>query len=237
LTSSSDAGQPRRPGLHSKWRGVVDSLEAIIPIYEKGSSRISLFSDKAMREEVASFAVEGEEGRGALVLDLGAGPGTLSRVVVQAGGVPVLADASRKMLSRAAGFDRVQCVFEFLPFRSGAFGAAVAGFSLRDAQDLESALTEIKRAIRARGRFAFCDLGKPTSRVKARFVGAYIRVAPPLIGFLTGGRSGLRFGSLHDTYKLVLDNRSLGNLLSEYFGAVTVKERQMGGSIVVCCTS
>jgi len=235
LTGSNDAGGSRRPGLHSKWKGVVDSLEAIIPIYEKGSSRISLFSDKAMREEVASFAVEG--GGGALVLDLGAGPGTLSRVVTRAGGEPVLADASRKMLARAPEFDRVQCVFEYLPFRPGTFGAAVAGFSLRDSQDLETALTEIRHAIRGGGRFSFCDLGKPASRVKAAFVGLYILVAPPLIGFLTGGRSGLRFGSLHDTYKLVLDNKTLGRLLSGYFTSVAIAERQMGGSIVVRCTA
>jgi demethylmenaquinone methyltransferase/2-methoxy-6-polyprenyl-1,4-benzoquinol methylase len=235
LTGSSDDGQARRPGLQSKWKGVVDSLEAIIPIYEKGSSRISLFADKAMRDEVASFAVAEE--KGALVLDLGSGPGTLSRVVSAAGGVPVLADASSKMLSRAAGFDRVQCVFESLPFRTGCFGAAVAGFSLRDARDLETALAEIRRAIHAGGRLAFCDLGKPTSKVKAALVGGYIRVAPPLIGFLTGGRPGLRFGSLRDTYKLVLDNRSLVKLLSGYFGAVAIRERQMGGSIVVRCTA
>jgi demethylmenaquinone methyltransferase/2-methoxy-6-polyprenyl-1,4-benzoquinol methylase len=231
----SEAGEPIRPGLHSKWKGVVDSLEAIIPIYEKGSSRISLFSDRAMREEVASFAVGA--GRGAFVLDLGAGPGTLSRVVAHAGGTPVLADASRKMLSRAPEFDRVQCVFESLPFRPGTFGSAVAGFSLRDSQDLETAMTQIRQVIRPGGRFAFCDLGKPASKVKAAMVGGYIRVAPPLIGFLTGGRSGLRFGSLRDTYRLVLDNRSLCQFLSKYFGDVGITERQMGGSIVVRCTS
>jgi demethylmenaquinone methyltransferase / 2-methoxy-6-polyprenyl-1,4-benzoquinol methylase len=235
LTRSSDDGQPRRPGLQSNWKGVVDSLEAIIPIYEKGSSRIALFADKAMRDEVASFAVGRE--KGALVLDLGSGPGTLSRVVSAAGGVPVLADASRKMLARASGFDRVQCVFEFLPFRSGSFGAAVAGFSLRDARDLESALTEIRRAILTGGRFAFCDLGKPKSELKATLVGAYILVAPPLIGLLTGGPQGLRFGSLFATYKLVLDNQSLGRLLSGYFNGVRITARQMGGSIVVRCTA
>lgn len=231
MTSSSEGSQGR-PGLHAKWRGVVDSLEAIIPIYEKGSSRISLFSDRVMRQEVAAFAVEKP---GELVLDLGAGPGTLSRVVASAGGTPVLADASRKMLAKAAGFDRVQCVFENLPFRPGTFGAAVAGFSLRDSQDLETALGEIRGAVSAQGRFSFCDLGKPSSKAKARVVGAYIAVAPPLIGFLTGGRSGLKFGSLRETYKLVLDNRSLCNMLSRYFPTVRIKERQMGGSIVVRC--
>ncbi len=234
MTGSSEAPRSKRPGLHSKWREVFDSLEAIIPIYEKGSSRISLFSDKAMREEVASFAVEGRRG---FVLDLGAGPGTLSRVVAREGGVPVLADASRKMLAQAPEFDRVQCVFESLPFRPRAFGAAVAAFSLRDAKDLETALAEIRRAISGGGRLAFCDLGKPTSRVKAGVVGAYILVAPPIVGFLTGGRRGLRFGSLHDTYTLVLDNRSLAGLLSRYFSAVRVAERHLGASIVVRCSA
>jgi demethylmenaquinone methyltransferase / 2-methoxy-6-polyprenyl-1,4-benzoquinol methylase len=234
LTGSSEAGESR-PGLQSKWKGVVDSLEAIIPIYEKGSSRISLFSDKAMREEVASFAVGAQ--KGAVVLDLGSGPGTLARVVARAGGSPVLVDASRKMLARAPEFERIQCVFEYLPFKTDAFGAAVAGFSLRDSRDLESALAEIRRAIKAGGRFGFCDLGKPVSKLKAGVVGAYILVAPPLIGFLTGGRSGLRFGSLHDTYKLVLDNRSLSAVLSGHFAGVAIHERRMGGSIVVRCTA
>lgn len=234
MTGSSDSGG-QGPGLHQEWRSVVDSLEAIIPIYEKGSSRISLFSDRVMREEVAAFAVEGR--RGGLVLDLGAGPGTLSRVVERAGGAPVLADASRRMLSSAKGFDRVQCVFEHLPFRPGAFGAAVAGFSLRDAQDLASALGEIAGTLSAGGRFAFCDLGKPSSMAKARLVGAYISLAPPLIGLLTGGVPGLRFGSLRGTYRLVLDNRSLKRFLSRYFRQVSVKERRLGGSIVVRCSA
>jgi demethylmenaquinone methyltransferase/2-methoxy-6-polyprenyl-1,4-benzoquinol methylase len=186
-----------------------------------------------MRGEVASFAVNDEQGE--LVLDLGSGPGTLSRVVAKAGGVPILADASRKMLARAPEFDRVQCVFEYLPFRRGKFGAAVAGFSLRDSRDLEDALTEIRGALAPKGRFAFCDLGKPVSKVKARLVGAYIYLAPPLVGFLSGGRAGLRFGSLYDTYKLVLDNTSLRRLLLTHFRDVEITTRQMGGSIVVRC--
>ena len=233
MTDSSDAIEAR-PGLHSKWRGVVDSLEVIIPIYEKGSSRISLFSDKVMRDEVAEFATAVPKDRP--ILDLGAGPGTLARVVARDGGTPVLADASRKMLALAAPFDRVQCVFENLPFREGSFGAAVAGFSLRDAQDLQTALSEISRSLGSGGRFAFCDLGKPNSKVKARLVGGYIAVAPPLIGFLTGGRRGLRFGSLRETYKLVLDNKALCRVLARYFKSVAIKERQMGGSIVVKCS-
>jgi ubiquinone/menaquinone biosynthesis C-methylase UbiE len=231
----TESPSQRRPGLQSRWKYLIDSMESLIPIYEKGSSRISLFSDKGMREEAASFAVDGDDG--GLVLDLGAGPGTLSRVVASVGGSPVLADASRKMLSKAPEFDRVQCVFEHLPFRPGTFGAGVAGFSLRDARDLETALVEIRAAMRGGAKLGICDLGKPASRVKALLVGGYVRVVPPIVGFLTAGRLGLGFSSLHITYELVLDNRSLGLLLAKYFGAVNITERKMGAAIVVRCTA
>src|SRR5208337_2503394 len=109
----------------STWTYVFDSLESIIPIYETGSSRIALFSDSRMRDEVVRFAVIGT----GLVLD--SGPGTMARVVSRSGGTPVLVDASRKMLSAAGAGLMVQAAFEALPFRDGVFASVVAGFSLR----------------------------------------------------------------------------------------------------------
>jgi ubiquinone/menaquinone biosynthesis C-methylase UbiE len=126
----------RRPGLQNKWAYVVKSLGEIIPSYEKASSRISLFADRKMRARAVSSAVRA----GYVVLDLGAGPGTMSRLVSAKGGEPVLLDVSRPML-RASGFENVvQGTFESLPFRRRSFDAAVSGFALRDAQDLNGAL-------------------------------------------------------------------------------------------------
>ena len=116
----------RRPGLQRKWGYVVNSLQVIVPIYERGSSRISLFSDKKMRSEAVDFAVRKDSS----VLDLGAGPGTMSRLVRQKGGDPVLLDVSGVMLRSAEFPNRVRGTFESLPFRDGAFDAEVAGFSL-----------------------------------------------------------------------------------------------------------
>lgn len=223
----------RRPGLQSRWRQVYDSLESIIPIYERGSSRIAFFSDAEMRREVVAFAVRG---RG-LVLDLGSGPGTLSRVVSGAGGTPVLVDASMKML-RAAGSDlAVRAVFEALPFRDSAFDSVVAGFSLRDSRDLFAAVSEVRRVMADGGLLSFCDLGKPDSFLKAVVLGAHIRVGVPLIGALTGGRNGLRFASLYDTYLLTLSNGDLAAVLRRSFSSVALKEKSLGGSIVVSCVA
>jgi demethylmenaquinone methyltransferase/2-methoxy-6-polyprenyl-1,4-benzoquinol methylase len=221
----------RRPGLQAKWGYIVNSLQEIIPSYELASSRISLYSDRRMRAEAIGFAVS----PGSLVLDLGAGPGTMSRLVVARGGNPVLLDVSRMMLSVSGFPDRVQAVFENLPFREGVFDAVVSGFALRDSHDLSVALGQIARVAKTGGRFAFADLGRPDSAVGFLMVGFYLRVVPNLIGAVTVGRSGLRYGSLFDTYVLVLKNSQLAALLQKFFRSVDVHATQLGGSVVMKC--
>ena len=224
--------KPRRPGLQHKWAYVVNSLQGIVPSYELASSRISLFQDRRMRREAVSFAVR----PGGLILDLGAGPGTMSKVVAGAGGEPVLLDASRVML-KASGFtNTVQGIFEHLPFRDGVFDGAVSGFAVRDAHDLPVALGQLSGVLKPGGRFGLCDLGKPDAPLLALVVALYLRVMPPLIGLATTGKEGLRYGSLFDTYSLVLHNSELKALLLKYLGQTSIHQTQMGGSIVATCT-
>jgi demethylmenaquinone methyltransferase/2-methoxy-6-polyprenyl-1,4-benzoquinol methylase len=185
-----------------------------------------------MRSEVAAFAVR----RGSRVLDFGSGPGTLSRVVAKAGGKPVLLDASAAMLRAAPFADKVQAIFEDLPFRDAVFDAVVSGFAIRDAIDLPSTLSQARRVLKKGGRFAFCDLGKPASLVKALLVAAYMRTVPIIVGLATAGRVGLKYESLYDTYLLVLNNLELAHALSTVFVEVTFHETHMGGSIVAMCT-
>jgi len=222
----------RKPGLQRKWAYVVNSLQEILPSYEVASSRISLFADRRMRLEAATFATVD----GGLVLDLGSGPGTMSKVVGSLGGDPVLFDASRAML-KASGFaNAVLGIFESLPFREGVFDGAVSGFAVRDAHDLRAALGELARTLKPGARFALCDLGKPDGPVRALVVALYLRVVPNVIGLFTAGRTGLRYGSLFDTYILVLHNSELAAMLRSYVGPASLHETQMGGSIVVKCT-
>jgi len=222
----------RRPGLQDKWQHVVNSLERIIPAYELGSNRIALFADRQMRTRAVNFAVRREE----MVLDLGSGPGVMARAVEMTGGIPLLLDVSRRMLSVSTYSMKVQASFEHLPFRDGAFNGIVCGFALRDSLDLKDALREIRRVLRREGRFGFCDLGKPTSKVEMLAIAVYLRLFAPLIGLLSAGWVGLKFGSIFDTYMLVLDNDQLERLLSSFFREVRMTKLQMGGAIVVECS-
>ncbi len=221
----------RRLGLQGKWGHVVDSLESIVPSYELASSRISLFSDREMREEAADFVA----GAGKRVLDLGAGPGTMARTASNAGSEPVLLDVSRAMLA-ASGFPlKVQAAFEALPFRPGVFDGVVSGFAVRDSHDLALALAEVKRVTRSGGRFGFCDLGRPDSPAFDLFTAFYLRTMPTMIGLATAGTSGLGYGSLFDTYVLTPHNSRLKDVLGCYFEEVAIHERQMGAAIVAKC--
>jgi ubiquinone/menaquinone biosynthesis C-methylase UbiE len=221
----------RRPGLQDNWSHVVNSLQRIIPSYESASSRISLFADRKMRASVVAFAVK----KGSRVLDLGSGPGTLSRVVAGAGGRPVLVDVSRAMLKAAPFTDRVQAAFECLPFREAVFDSIVSGFAVRDAHDLAVTLSQVQRVLKADGRFSFCDLGKPSSPLKSVVIAAYLKMVPPVIGLATAGRTGLGYATLYDTYLLVLNNSELASALAVHFYDVVIDETQMGGSIVAKC--
>jgi ubiquinone/menaquinone biosynthesis C-methylase UbiE len=221
----------RRPGLQGKWAYVVNSLQEIIPSYEGASSIISLYSDKRMRAHSVGFAVR----PGSLVLDVGAGPGVMSKLVAASGGEPILLDVSKAMLSASRFHNRVRGTFEFLPFREGVFDAAVSGFALRDAHDLPRAVSQLSRALKPGGRLSLCDLGKPDSAVASLMVAFYLKLAPSIIGLATAGTVGLRYGSIYDTYVLALHNSELKALLSRYFGSVEIEESQFGGSIVAMC--
>lgn len=210
---------------------MVNSLQEIIPSYEEASGRIAIHADRRMRATSVAFAVQ----RGSLVLDLGAGPGVMSRLVAAKGGDPVLLDVSQAMLAASRFPNRVRAAFESLPFREGVFGAVVSGFALRDAQDLPRAIGQLSRVMKPQGRLSICDLGKPDSAVGALAVALYLRLVPSIVGLVTAGAIGLRYGSIYDTYVLLLHNSELKALLSSHFGSIEIEETQFGGSIVVKC--
>lgn len=90
---------------------------------------------------------------GAVVLDLGAGTGAVSRAVEATGGRVVAVDLALDMLR----FDQrhrplaVAADARALPFPAGTFDAVVAGFSISHVPDPSQALSEAARVIRRGG--------------------------------------------------------------------------------------
>lgn len=90
---------------------------------------------------------------GVLVLDVGAGTGAASRAASRRGASVVGVDAAFAMLAAGAAQRPPAAVADalVLPFRSSAFDAAVAAFSLNHLEDPATALRETARVVRTRG--------------------------------------------------------------------------------------
>lgn len=86
---------------------------------------------------------------GERVLDIGAGTGAVARAVRAVGGLPVALDTAAEMtrLTHRDGLRSVQGDAARLPFRSGAFAAAVAAFSFTHVPELVTAVREAARVV------------------------------------------------------------------------------------------
>lgn len=224
-------------GLGGQWGTVIKVLEEIIPVYDKVNSIISLGRDAKHRNMGISDRVH----PGDRILDAGSGFGNMSKTAVDLTGGRIsvtLYDPLIPMLRNTGTFfeeppDMANGVFEHMPFRDGEFDAVLCGYSLRDAIRLRTAISEIHRVLKDGGRLVIVDLGKPDRAFVRAGVSFYLRFILPVLAFIAGGRLGLKFGALYDTFKRWPQNRKLEGLLLEKFSRVEFEKDLMGGAVII----
>ncbi len=224
-------------GLGSNWGKVLDVLEEIIPVYDRVNSFISLGKDSEYRER----GIRGRVKTGDAILDAGSGFGNMSKTALKIceGELQItLYDPLTPMLKNTSRLftktPSITCgVFEHIPFRDEKFDAVLCGYSLRDAISLRTAISEIHRVLKKGGRFVIVDLGKPDDPLIRAGVSFYLRLILPIVAFIGGGKLGLKFAALYDTYKLWPQNKRLESLLLEKFSKVEFNKAMMGGAIMV----
>ncbi|MGI0046076.1 MAG: class I SAM-dependent methyltransferase [Nitrosotalea sp.] len=224
-------------GLGSNWGQVLEILEQIIPVYDKVNSFISLGKDHQFRER----GIKNRVNKGNRILDAGSGFGNMSKTAMKVCENELqitLYDPLRPMLKNTsrlfAKTPSLTCgVFEHMPFRDENFDAVLCGYSLRDAISLRIAISEIHRVLKKDGRFVIVDLGKPDNPLIRLGVSFYLKAILPIIALAAGGRLGLKFAALYDTYKLWPQNKKLKSLLLEKFVRVEFDTGMMGGAVIV----
>jgi demethylmenaquinone methyltransferase/2-methoxy-6-polyprenyl-1,4-benzoquinol methylase len=131
-------------------------FDRISPVYDAMNRTMTLGLDQRWRRAAAQAVVR----PGDRVLDACCGTGDLALAAKAAGGSVTGLDFSGRMLERARGksgeIEWVQGDTLALPFGDAAFDAATVGFGVRNLDDLERGLAELRRVLRpgARGLLA-----------------------------------------------------------------------------------
>ena len=214
-------------GLGRLWSYLNEIYERVPAVYDKGSDAISLLQDRKWRMEVFRLPLR----PGDAVLDAGSGKGAISDLLRRFGLQPVMMDASYNMLSFGKG-DRVQAVFEYLPFKEGVFDYVLMSFSLHASIDYERALKNLQSAMKDGARIFVVSLGKPSSRVKYAICLAYFKFIIPALALLSTGRYYSLFYGLKTIYENNPRNDVVKCQLEKLFRTIEFKEKALGAVFI-----
>jgi demethylmenaquinone methyltransferase / 2-methoxy-6-polyprenyl-1,4-benzoquinol methylase len=170
---------------------IAGMFDAIAPRYDLLNHVLSAGLDRRWRAKAIAALNPRPSAR---VLDLCAGTADLAIAAVQGGrdisvvGVDFAGEMLRLGLEkvRARGMTRVIRLVRGdatrIPLRDGSCDATTIGFGIRNVSDPGSALTEIARVLRPRGRLAILEFGQPRIPGIRTCYAWYFRYVLPLVG-------------------------------------------------------
>jgi demethylmenaquinone methyltransferase/2-methoxy-6-polyprenyl-1,4-benzoquinol methylase len=172
--------------------GVRAMFDRIAPVYDAMNRAMTLGLDQRWRRAtVAAVVAPGDR-----VLDACCGTGDLALAAARAGGRVTGLDFSERMLDRArrksTGVEWVLGDVTALPFADAGFDAATVGFGVRNLQDLERGLGELRRVLRPGGRLGILEITRPRGLL-APFYRLWFDRLVPLLGKLLPGGSAYTY--------------------------------------------
>jgi demethylmenaquinone methyltransferase/2-methoxy-6-polyprenyl-1,4-benzoquinol methylase len=168
--------------------GVQRMFDRIAPVYDAMNRVMTLGLDQRWRKATVRAAVhEGDH-----VLDACCGTGDLAVAAWKAGAGHVVGlDFSGRMLERAERkapeLEWVQGDVLALPFEAASFDSAVVGFGVRNVEDLEAALKELRRVLRPGGHLGILEITTPRGWLAPFYRLWFDRIVPLLGRLLPGG--------------------------------------------------
>jgi len=207
---------------------VRSMFDRISPVYDAMNRTMTLGLDQRWRRATVAAVVE----PGDRVLDACCGTGDLAVAASRAGARVTGLDFSERMLERARGksseVEWVRGDAQQLPFEDASFDAATVGFGVRNLDDLERGLAELRRVLRAGGRLAILEITRPRG-VLAPFYRLWFDGLVPLLGKVLPGGSAYTY--LPASVRRFPGPDELAGLLREA-GFEDVRWRTFAGGIV-----
>ena len=141
--------------------GVRRMFDRIAPVYDLMNRVMTAGLDRRWRRATVEAVVR----PGDRVLDACCGTGDLAIAARRRGADVVGLDFAEAMLERArrkaADIEWVRGDVLALPFEDGSFDAATVGFGVRNVDDLDAGLRELRRVLRPGGRLGILEITRP----------------------------------------------------------------------------
>ncbi len=171
---------------------VRSMFDRISPVYDAMNRTMTLGLDQRWRRATVAAVVR----PGDRVLDACCGTGDLAISALRAGARVTGVDFSERMLERArrkapeVEWTRGDALA--LPLEDGSFDAATVGFGVRNLDDLERGLRELRRVLRTGGRVAILEITRPRGLL-APFYRLWFDGLVPLLGKILPGGSAYTY--------------------------------------------
>jgi demethylmenaquinone methyltransferase/2-methoxy-6-polyprenyl-1,4-benzoquinol methylase len=212
--------------------GVERMFDRIAPVYDAMNRVMTAGLDQRWRRITARSVVR----EGDRVLDAACGTGDLAIADRQAGGEVTGLDFSQRMLDRARKKDpQIEWVrgdILRLEYEDGSFDAVTVGFGIRNVEDLEVGLAELRRVISGGGRIAILEITRPRGIMRPFYALWFDRIVPLLGKVLPGGAA---YTYLPESVKRFPGPETLAELLRKA-GFEDVRWRTFAGGIVALHT-
>ncbi len=164
-------------------------FDRIAPVYDAMNRTMTAGLDRRWRRITAEAVVDpGDD-----VLDACCGTGDLAIACARRGGKVTGLDFSERMLERARGkapeLEWIRGDVLAMPFGDASFDSVTVGFGVRNVEELEGALVELRRVLRPGGRLGILEITRPRGLL-APFYRFWFDGVVPLLGkVLPGGRA------------------------------------------------
>ena len=220
-----------RATLAKRRADVAAMFDRVAARYDVANDVLSLGQDRAWRRLVVA-AVQPRPGQ--RILDLAAGTGTSSEPFQRAGAVVVPTDLSLGMLAvgkrRSPGLPFVAADALRLPYADASFDAVTISFGLRNVEDPERALVELRRVTRPGGVLVVCEFSTPQWRPFRVLYSNYLMAALPRIAGVVSSNTPA-YAYLAESIQAWPDQERLAGVIAEA-GWHDVAWRNLSGGIV-----
>ena len=208
--------------------GVQRMFDRIAPVYDAMNRVMTAGLDRRWRRVTVEQVVR----NGDRVLDACCGTGDLAIAARARGANVVGLDFSEAMLERAGAksteIEWVRGDVLALPFDDASFDAVTVGFGVRNVDDLDAGLRELRRVLRPGGRLGILEITRPRGVVAPFYRLWFDRVVPLLGKVLPGGAA---YTYLPASVRRFPGPEELAALL-ERSGFAAVRFRLFAGGIV-----